>query len=231
LGWLKNGELQNPFSLRSAYALELEGKVNGERLPFTNVTSGFVGALDYILYEQEDSSLKQIGRLEIPTDFRSLNIEGVANGHLLPSDLWPSDHLCIGAKFSLAPHRIHSIQENQTQDYQTSIPSTYIPEGMSKHMMTLNVKNLKGTNKNQTIETNIPSTYIPEGMSELMTTFNVQDTDGAKQKQTTKTNSSDTPKHTTPQLDCKCGCVPPIPSLFEMAELRKQARLKKEGKL
>jgi hypothetical protein len=26
---------------------------------------------------------------------------------------------------------------------------------------------------------------------------------------------------------CDCGCVPPIKSMFEMAELRKQARLKK----
>ena len=38
--------------------------------------------------------------------------------------------------------------------------------------------------------------------------------------------SSTNPKRHAPR--CDCGCVPPIPSLFEMAELRKQARLKKK---
>jgi hypothetical protein len=28
---------------------------------------------------------------------------------------------------------------------------------------------------------------------------------------------------------CRCGCIPNILSLFEMAELRKQARLKKQA--
>jgi len=36
------------------------------------------------------------------------------------------------------------------------------------------------------------------------------------------------PNHVPGHPKCKCGCVPNIPSLFEMAELRKQARLKAE---
>jgi hypothetical protein len=32
-------------------------------------------------------------------------------------------------------------------------------------------------------------------------------------------------------LRCSCGCVPKIPSLFEMAELRKQHRLKLKKEL
>ena len=34
-------------------------------------------------------------------------------------------------------------------------------------------------------------------------------------------------KHLSPNFGCDCGCVPAIPSLFQMAELRKQAKLAK----
>ena len=152
VGWLQDQKLSNPFDLKSVYAAHDHG--NDEVLPFTNVTSDFVGALDYIFFEEE--KLKQIGRLAIPTNFRTLNTDMIAQGHLLPSKDWPSDHLCIGSQFSL-------------KTYQTKT------------------------------ETNIPSAFIPEGFE----------------------------AHFSPQLGCGCGCVPNILSLFQMADLRKQARLKK----
>ena len=40
--------------------------------------------------------------------------------------------------------------------------------------------------------------------------------------------ASPAPNHVPGSTKCECGCVPNIPSLFEMAELRKQARLKAE---
>ena len=151
VGWLKDQKLSNPFDLKSAYAAHDNG--NDEVLPFTNVTSDFVGALDYIFFEEE--KLKQIGRLAIPTNFKTLNTDMVAQGHLLPSKDWPSDHLCIGSQFSLKTHRTKS-------------------------------------------ETNIPSAFVPKGFE----------------------------SHFSPQLGCACGCVPKILSMFQMAELRKQAKLK-----
>lgn len=164
LGWLKDSKLQSPFSLRSSYADETGGKVDGEMLPFTNVTSDFVGALDYILFEP--NTLQQVGRLEIPTDLRTLNTKEVTNGHLLPSDEWPSDHLCIGSQFLLKTFHVE-YKSNPGSIANSGIPSAYVPEGMLNHM--------------------------------------------------------------SPNLGCNCGCVPKILSLFQMAELRKQAKLKKDG--
>ena len=92
--WLKSSELTHPFKLRSAYATE-DGS---ELLPFTNVTSDFVGTLDYIFYEPQQWT--QIEKLDVPTTFTTLNWRGIPNGHLIPSDTWPSDHLAIGATFA-----------------------------------------------------------------------------------------------------------------------------------
>ena len=151
INWLKNPNLSNPFVLRSAYG---DHNLNyaGELIPFSNVTSGFVGLLDYILYEEK--SLRQIGRLHIPKSFNDLNREGLHNGHLLPSNCWPSDHLCLGATFELK------------QDRSAVYPNI----------------------------TAIPSAFIPE--------------------------------HLSPQVGCNCGCVPKVLSLFQMAELRKQSKLR-----
>lgn len=155
LGWLKAENLRSPFDLKSSYATERDGKIDGELLPFTNVTSDFVGALDYIFYEKK--KLQQLGRLAVPKTFTKLNSDCELNGHLLPSKYWPSDHLCIGAKFS----------------FPGSFP----------------------TNKGNT---QIASAFMPPDIS----------------------------THLSPQFGCDCGCVPKVLSLFQMAELRKQAKLK-----
>jgi mRNA deadenylase, exonuclease subunit and related nucleases len=155
LGWLKTESLRNPFDLKSSYATEKDGAGDGELLPFTNVTSDFVGALDYIFFEKE--KLRQVGRFTVPKSFAKLNSESEHNGHLLPSKYWPSDHLCIGAKFSFA----YSFDKNDSSQ--------------------------------------ITSAFVPSGL----------------------------PAHLSPQLGCNCGCVPKVLSLFQMAELRKQAKLKK----
>ena len=89
--WLREEELSNPFRLTSAYA----ALGTREALPFTNVTKDFVGCLDYIFFES--SQFEQIRKLHVPTSFREMNHSGAYLGHLIPSDIWPSDHIAVGA--------------------------------------------------------------------------------------------------------------------------------------
>ena len=104
--WLKDTDLQCPIALESAYALRSndddnddDDKVLGETLAFSNVRSGFVGLLDYVFVES--GRFRVTGRLRVPSSFRTLNERlEVPNGHLLPSDIWPSDHLAIGAELA-----------------------------------------------------------------------------------------------------------------------------------
>jgi len=88
--WLREERLASPFALQSAYA---------SPLPFSNVTKEFVGCLDYIFFEAEQ--FEQLCALKVPTSFREMNDRGVFRGHLLPSDVWPSDHLAVGARLRL----------------------------------------------------------------------------------------------------------------------------------
>ena len=122
LGWLKEEKLEHPFKLKSAYALE-GVETFDEFHTFTNVTSDFVGALDYIFFEP--GQLEQIGRLWIPTKFRQLNPQGTINGHLLPSDVWPSDHLAVGAQFRTNPN-----EPNQSNGG-GGLMSAYVPTNIS----------------------------------------------------------------------------------------------------
>ena len=165
IGWLKNKSLEHSFELQSSYALLEDGdeeKVMGELLPFTNVTAEFVGLLDYIFFET--SEFEQTHRVEVPTSFRKLNDRGETGGHLLPSDVWPSDHLALGARFVLKETAQNTVQEEKVVS--SSIPGA----GWA-----------------------IPAANHQPGFPM-----------------------------------CDCGCVPKVPSLFEMAELRKQARLNAE---
>jgi hypothetical protein len=120
LEWLQVENLQNPLgTLSSAFGTE----TGEEILSFTNVTSDFVGHLDYIFH---DSSFRVEKRLYVPTSFEELqdNTE-VRNGHLLPSNVWPSDHLAIGALFCL-PHSSTSAGPSSR-----SIPSSSPPVSTS----------------------------------------------------------------------------------------------------
>jgi uncharacterized protein with PIN domain len=97
LDWLRCARLECPIQrLRSAYDDD-----DGGELPFTNVTHDFCGTLDYILYEE--NRLNVTSKLYVPTTFAEL-ADGFNdhNAHLLPSDVWPSDHLAIGARFGLS---------------------------------------------------------------------------------------------------------------------------------
>jgi hypothetical protein len=124
LSWLKKKALCHSFHFRSAYE---ENKIgdDGPWLKFTNVTSDFVGILDYVFYDE--GLLELAGRLQVPTSFRQLNYRGIPGGHVLPSDIWPSDHLAVGAIFRTKRtpmtvpqdnnHNVcHTISENDNHD-------------------------------------------------------------------------------------------------------------------
>ncbi|CAB9522282.1 transcription complex subunit 6-like [Seminavis robusta] len=109
--WLKEGRLTCPLQqqhLQSVYNKDSsrscgeteEGDAADELLPFTNVTRDFEGCLDYIFYGSK--SLVATDRLYVPTTHKELsNDQELSYGHLLPSDVWPSDHLAIGARLQL----------------------------------------------------------------------------------------------------------------------------------
>lgn len=168
--WLKSDRLECPFSLKSAYAKEIDGGSNelfDELLPFTNVTSNFVNTLDYIFFDRDKANVSE--RLYVPRSFSTLNTQELTrNGHLLPSNIWPSDHLAIGARLVF----VKPPEENNTKQEDNSLYCS-------------------------------TDATVLQGMT----------------MQPPPRPIAHTPR-------CDCGCVPPILSMFEMAELRKQARLK-----
>ena len=94
LNWLHDKELKHSIpSLTSAY---YNSQTNNEELSFTNVTDGFIGALDYIFYESNHWNCEY--RLDVPMTLKEMNYDNLddCNAHCIPSDLWPSDHLAIG---------------------------------------------------------------------------------------------------------------------------------------
>lgn len=185
IGWLKDEYLVCPFDLTSAYALkDNKGTVIGERLPFTNVTSSFVNTLDYIFFDRKYFVITEL--LDIPTSFPQLNDdgEGVMNGHLLPSDVWPSDHLAIGARFTFTAME----NEKEASPQLLSLPTTLNEKEASPQLFCLPTENGQ-----------MPPPPPPPQSANLH------------------------------RRKCDCGCVPQIKSLFEMAELRKQARLAKQA--
>lgn len=94
--WLKEYSfLACPVHLESSYAHPSE---DGQEIsPFTNITSDFVGFLDYIFYHPK--CMVPVKRLYLP---RSLNeIAKESSGcYLIPNEFWPSDHLAVGVELA-----------------------------------------------------------------------------------------------------------------------------------
>jgi mRNA deadenylase 3'-5' endonuclease subunit Ccr4/uncharacterized protein with PIN domain len=167
--WLKEEKLKCPFELESVYAFkDQQGQMKGEILPFTNVTNAFVNTLDYIFFST-GMGLTPMKRLYVPKTFNELNGKDIKNGHLLPSNIWPSDHLAVGCRFQLE-------------------------------------RDVSGTNN---------LTLNPGGVVEKIPSIPTM---------SPPPTATPGPAH---GRRCDCGCVPNIPGLFEMAELRKQAKMNK----
>jgi hypothetical protein len=286
IDWLQQTELKNPFgALTSAYqrskGKEGQHQHSGssssssppsissspeEDLPFTNVTSDFVGHLDYILYNPNDMMVKE--RLHVPTSFGELNDLGIHNGHLLPSTVWPSDHLAIGARFSLCPVKESVIQRRSstTNGPTIDVSGSVVP---TNAMVVNSIASTMGGTSEDTKEGPIlfcsplgvgasaPPPPLPTTIGRSLNSDSVgpapdgvADSTAGNQGRASE-DAKDTPilicspmgvgapapppalstteQNVTSHPDrCACGCVPPIKSLFEMAELRKQYRLKKK---
>jgi uncharacterized protein with PIN domain len=200
LGWLQEEELTNPFGpLKSAYSRE-DGE---ESLVFTNVTSDFLGNLDYIFFPEDRLAVKD--KLYVPTTLKELNSEDIRNGHLLPSNVWPSDHLAVGARLSFADSAASSSAVGTTVALPTPQKEDVkvAPESKGNAMPQLSTEPASGEE--------VPLFCAPIG----------------SQSVPAPPPPPPLPAPTMHGQRCPCGCVPNILSLFEMAELRKKARLKK----
>ena len=239
--WLKDEELTNPLTLESAYALrDDEGEIVGETCAFTNVTHDFVGVLDYVLFE--NNYFTRTGHLYIPTSFNELNKKNnIRNGHVLPSDIWPSDHLAVGAQltFFVKPHELEennnrfsegTVDEPQQSNNDFAARATKVDDtikdapheviGVESHEVNEDHANFCGV-----ISGSPPHSTISIRGNATKENEDLPSVNGATLGNLLSPPTINTPKVHTPR--CACGCVPNILSLFEMAELRKQAKLKK----
>lgn len=262
--WLKCENMESPFHLESAYA-EKDGDCNliGELLPFTNVTHDFVDTLDYIFFDP--SKLKLTHRLKVPQSLDELNPRSIARGHLLPSNLWPSDHLAVGSRFLLIDGFSTLQDKEQTNSSNLNIPDRSTQKGEHETFLTSNELTMfefcqpistnheeqisrappNGTQQGFDVESlefcqpisanneeNIPSGLSPNVVQQPQGSH-IEALIESGQPISRKNETQFPPGNSSQQHDkrCDCGCVPKIPSLFEMAELRRQARLKKQGRL
>jgi CCR4-NOT transcription complex subunit 6 len=87
--WTRDG-IEHPFSLKSAYSLLDDGP---DKLAFTNYTPGFVDVIDHLFYSTNTlETLSLLGGVD-PEYMK--RVPGFPNYH------FPSDHLSLGAEFSV----------------------------------------------------------------------------------------------------------------------------------
>jgi mRNA deadenylase 3'-5' endonuclease subunit Ccr4/uncharacterized protein with PIN domain len=223
--WLNDERLSCPIQLESAYALRENDTIIGESLAFTNVTHDFVGALDYVFFDTRHFRPTQ--RLYVPISFKELNGRELRNGHLLPSMDWPSDHLAVGVQLELtagndeATVNIVGTEENESGSSNQSTPTkddSTTPAYVSEFGGPVNGGTIPPLSSGRALPT-LSST--DESTSPLDDAFQF----------CAPLNGNSIPPPPIHAPKCQCGCVPAIPSLFEMAELRKQARLRKLASL
>jgi len=230
--WLQEEDLKNPLpSMTSAYALKGTQK---ESLAFTNVTYDFVGNLDYILYQSQ--AMKVTDLLFVPKTFGELNDFNISNGHLLPSYDWPSDHLAIGCRISFRPV-LENIEKEKDQSFK-SLKSGPIPFPPGPPLAVpwcgfIDESNSVSEQRPEEASITSRTTVVSEEAKDDSESDSVSEP-APKEASITSRNtvvSEETKGASTPHGErCGCGCVPNVPSLFEMAELRRQYRLKlKDG--
>jgi hypothetical protein len=304
--WLKKEELACPFQFESAYSclqsssssdgsmgvvdsnaysdngttgFEVVGGDHdrGELLPFTNVTSHFVNTLDYIFFERQKFALQE--RLFVPTSFRQMNPEAIHNGHLLPSDVWPSDHVAIGARLLLVSeeepdqqraavsekNEIITIENDDTPIASSGssgqwndmiagavTPVPPLPQSDADAHLPSRAHplyhNRRGpppppqqvlTESHRKIESMTVQDDAVNGINMFCAPIAASGQANGTSDNIANTSvpplppppSAEIPPPILPRSHgsrCDCGCIPPILSMFEMAELRKQYRKQKE---
>jgi uncharacterized protein with PIN domain len=190
--WLRDEKLMCPFSLESAYTLKKRNEEIvklEEILPFTNVTHSFVDTLDYIFFEK--TCLRATERFFVPRNFLELSDgrSNIQNSHLLPSDIWPSDHLAIAVRLELTVTDITSLNTQSTVQSKNEI-------SVEKDVASL------------------VESALPLSLSDGPQTINKSEFPLCPQMITQISHNR----------RCACGCIPAIPSLFEMAEIRREKK-------
>lgn len=244
--WLKSDRLCNPLrQMASAYALKdsTDGQ-NKESINFTNVTYDFVGHLDHILYSAEDMEVTDL--LYVPNSFEELNDLRIPNGHLLPSCDWPSDHLSIGCRLSFIPETFEDTNDDPKvatpfpplPPFLLSSPWCVVSNDIEIKSESVDEEVLQPTSPLQSIvvSSKVLSTVEPtaarqtsvvsNGAPPAVTQEKPDEQYTKAPKEPLKNPLTDTSAEFPHGKRCGCGCIPPIPSLFEMAELRRQYRLK-----
>lgn len=134
----------------------------------------------------------------MPASFKELNGRLLQNGHLLPSMDWPSDHLAVGVQLAL--------------ELDSSGGDNRRSKGEAESMMNGNGSDIANAQEAKAVS-GINEPIAPN--SEVLTFC-----------APLGTGDPAPPPSAQHPPRCACGCVPKILSMFEMAELRKQARLK-----
>lgn len=124
--WLRDNKLSNPYHLESAYKVADDNNVKvgqspREAIQFTNVTSEFVGILDYVFFEP--SKFEKVANLYVPTSLKAMNHNRMVGGHLLPSNAWPSDHLAVGAQLAFKVDKTKNTYKSNTNDRSQDLTS------------------------------------------------------------------------------------------------------------
>mmetsp|Transcript_13981 Transcript_13981/g.20834 ORF Transcript_13981/g.20834 Transcript_13981/m.20834 type:complete len:252 (+) Transcript_13981:1-756(+) len=130
--WLRDNKLRNPYQLQSAYKVADDSNVKvrqqsppKEAIQFTNVTSEFVGLLDYVFFEP--SKFEKLANLFVPTSLKAMNHNAIIGGHLIPSNAWPSDHLAVGAQLAFKVDKAKSTVKTKSDTKNTSQALTSHP--------------------------------------------------------------------------------------------------------
>ncbi len=236
--WLKCEKTECPFRLESAYA-KRDSNTNsiGELLPFTNVTDDFVDTLDYIFFDAKKMELTH--RLYVPQSLNDLNSSSIARGHLLPSSLWPSDHLAVGSRFvlnncfsasvehseALIP-KISNATQQRGKDENSLFDITTLEFCQPIHSIADDRISLVASQNGDAQASRAPLLEFCQPTA--LTSEEPTTSPGVVQP--TQPHNNGAPvlptENVTHDNRCACGCVPKIPSLFEMAELRRQAKLR-----
>ena len=241
----------------------------GSGLPtkYEKHSKDFVDTLDYILFDTTHFTQSEI--LNVPTSFKKLNKSRVQNGHLLPSNIWPSDHIAIGTRLSFKKGELDDdddkkegpLEESSDKHKDTEKEAQGTSSNTKKYTSYHDYDEADAaavkTPDNETMgDSDVPLCGVingdglgPPPPPILPDNETMSDSDiplcgvingdglgspppilpsppmGLFLPQASPVKGEvPTDNPTSHGQRCDCGCVPPVLSLFEMAELRRKAR-------
>uniref|UniRef100_A0A7S0F706 Mut7-C RNAse domain-containing protein n=2 Tax=Craspedostauros australis TaxID=1486917 RepID=A0A7S0F706_9STRA len=226
--WLRQDALANPLGQLKSVYIKSDDPTK-EVLQFTNLTSRFAGVLDYVMYLPGQLELQE--RLYVPLEKEDLNCQGIHNGHLLPSFVWPSDHLALGARFSFVNDNDGEQGDSEAQDEKNDSKesSAVTIEPQLDTESSAMVQILKQAVKTDDFLFCAPvggEITVPPPVTTIPKLFKQPLASSGQNKD----DHDDHPETEDHGDKCACGCVPDVLSLFEMAKLRKEARERRKAR-